>query len=246
MRVCKSLVALLTFFLAALTATVGCFAAQINPKVPADRIFKNFPQITVTAPQSDDRWLIGDGHGSRFVHWTYSGDTGDDFNIALQKGTAIVFKFPGDFPVNGAGKGSAGVAIPDSVSGGDGYRIVVTNKGNPNIKGISAPFSLLNLKITSPQSGAVWYKGETHNITWTYSGNFSPKVYIWLIADDAAVVRKIGEASIGDKYYPWKITVDIERRKNYKIMINNNSSYLFGGDWIFQSHGLFTVAEYVK
>ncbi len=250
MRAGKILAVLLAFVLAALTAAAAFAAVQNNPgagKTPGDQTIKPSRQtITVTAPKGGDTWLIGDGHGSRSVHWTYSGNSADKFEIALFKGTAVAYKFTGDFAVDGSGKGSAGVIIPDSVAGGDGYRVVVTNKSYPNIKGTSDAFSLLNLKLTSPQGGEVWYKGRTHNITWTYSGNFGPKVYLWLIAYDGGFARKIGEASIGDKYYPWTITADIERRKNYKIIINNNASYPLGGDWMFQSQGLFTVAEYVK
>lgn len=249
MRMCKSLAVLLAFVLVTLTAAAGFAAAQNNPgvsKTPDGQIKPNLQLITVTLPKGGETWLIGEDHGARVVSWTYKGNTGDKYNIILQKGTAIVFKFPGDFSVDGSGKGSAWVEIPDSVPGGDDYRMVVTSKRNPAMKGASEAFSLMNLKITSPKGGEVWYKGDTNNITWNYSGNFGPKVYIWLMSDKLDVYKKIGEASISDKAYSWTITADIPRRKDYKILINNNGSYLLGGDWMSISHGFFVVAERVN
>lgn len=242
-----SVLVFLGIFFVSLTATA--FAAiNKNPGItkPSDSITIKLDKITVTSPMVGDKWLIGDGQGSRLVRWTYNGNVDEKFTIALQKGTAIVFKFPGEFSLDGSGKGNAGVTIPSSVPGGDGYQIVLASKGDPNIKGTSNAFSLLNLKVTSPKGGEVWYKGQTHNITWTSSGNLGSKVYIWLASEDLAFVRRIGEASITDKSFSWLISSDIERRTNYRIMLNNNASYLFGGDWGFFSPGIITVAEFVK
>ena len=250
MRNCKSMAMLLTVICLVLTAMAGFAAAPGNPgvaKIPEDQKVKpNFAQITVVSPKSGDIWMGGDNQGSRHISWTYTSNIGNTFNLALQKGKSIVYKFPGDVSGNGSGKAEAWVKIPHSVTGGDDYQVVVTSKGNPDIKGVSAVFALRNLKIASPQGGVVWYKGDSHNITWTYSGTFGPKVYIWLFSEDLAVVKRIGEAFISDRYYAWKISPDIARRKDYKILINNNASYLMGGDWMDITPNKFTVAEYVK
>lgn len=243
MRAGKIAAALLAFVLAALTAAAA-FAAPLAPKVPDGQLLRNLPQVTVTAPKSGDKWMVGPGYNYH-INWTYSGNTAAKFEIALLKGTAVVYKLPGEFSVDGSGKGGAGVTVPDSVPGGDGYRFEVTNKAN-GIKGASDAFALLSLKVTAPKGGEVWYKGHTYNITWTYSGNFEPKVYIWLTAADGLPLYKLGEAFVADKHYSWKIAADIERRKNYKIIINNNGSYPLGGTWTVFSGGLLTVAEFVK
>lgn len=250
MRAGRILVVGLTFILMALSVTAGFAAVPVKPgtsKIPDNQ--KNNPippQITLIDPKGGQKWLVGEDQGSRIIRWHYSGNMEDKFTIFLQKGTTSVFNFPGEFSLDASGNGNAWVIIPNSISGGDDYRIAVVNKSNQHIKGTSEVFSLLNLIITSPKGGEIWYKGTTHNITWTYSGNFGPKAYIWLLSEELSFYQKIGEAAIGDKYYSWKIDADIERRQNYKILITNNSSYLLGRDWGALSRGIFTVAEYVK
>lgn len=250
MRSCKNLAMLLVLVCLVLTATSGLAVLPGKPgisKIPGVQTSKpNLQKITVALPQSGSIWMGGVEQGSEHVLWEYSNTVGEIFNLALQQGNSIVYKFPGDFAGNGSGKAEAWVVIPHSVAGGDNYQLVVTSKNNPDIKGVSAIFSLRNIRLTSPQGGEVWYKGDSHNITWTYSGTFGAKIYIWLLSDDAEAVKKIGEAAITDKRYTWQITADIARRKDYRIYINNNDTYPLGGDWLIASSNKFTIAEYVK
>lgn len=250
MRAGRILAVGLAFLVMLLSVTAGFAAVPVKPgisKIPdIQKVSPKAPQITVTDPKGGQKWLIGEHQGSRMIRWRYSGSTEDKFHIALQKGTSIVLTFPGEFSLDPSGNGSAWVNIPTSVSGGDDYRFAVINKSNPQIKGTSEVFSLLNLKISSPKSGDIWYKGTTHDITWTYSGNFGSKVYIWLFSEDLSFYRKIGDVSISDKHFSWTIDADIQRRTNYKISITDNGSYLLGGSWGAFSSGNFAVAEYVK
>lgn len=250
MRAGRMLAVGLVFLVMLLSVTAGFAAVPVKPgisKIPdIQKVNPKLPQITVIDPKGGQKWLVGEDHGSRMIRWHYSGSTEDKFHIVLQKGTATVLTFPGEFSLDASGNGSAWVKIPSSVAGGDDYRIAVVNKTNQQIKGTSEVIALLNLRITSPKGGEVWYKGTTHDITWTYSGNFGPKAYIWLFSEDLSFSRKIGEVAVSDKHYSWTINADIERRTNYKILITNNGSYLLGGDWGAFSSGTFVVAEYVK
>jgi hypothetical protein len=138
----------------------------------------------------------------------------------LQKGT--------DTPVQiayKAGGGKANCLIPKGVAPGNDYRITVVSVNNPNVKGVSGTFTIEpapTIKVTSPNGGEVWHRGNTYNITWTYTGK--PEMLKIMLVPynnmvDGKIIAQVPPGSNGSGAYSWKIPNDAELRSDYRIWL---------------------------
>jgi hypothetical protein len=76
----------------------------------------------------------------------------------------------------------------------------------------------INLQVISPNGGEKWFRGETHEIKWTWDGNLSKKVSI-LLCRGSKIVNVIAVSTENDGSYFWKIPSDIEKGDDYSVLI---------------------------
>lgn len=212
MRTWKAAAVLTVFAVLFLTASP---AMAVPP--PGSGVF-HLPKITVTSPANNmEVWYSGGWHD---VTWTATGGS-EPVDVYLQKGEGSLVKIG-----TSRSGGKANLWIPaNSVQGLD-YRLVVASVNMPAIKGTSKSFAVSPLptfKITAPNGGETWFRGTTHNITWTYTG-YPDKVSLLLFHyGDALNYRTIAEGvspgTNGSGSYSWKIPDDLEPGSDYRLWI---------------------------
>lgn len=106
------------------------------------------------------------------VKWTYAGTPPGLAKIILLKGNQEVFTFTQGTPWGNGGQGSFSATMPVNEFGFNVYKVKVVSTTNSAWSATSGEFiSMPILKVQSPANdGQTWKVGETHTITWKYSG----------------------------------------------------------------------------
>ncbi|RLF77467.1 hypothetical protein DRN38_08280, partial [Thermococci archaeon] len=76
----------------------------------------------------------------------------------------------------------------------------------------------VNLQVISPNGGERWFRGETHEIKWTWKGDFSKKATITLWRG-SKLVDIIALSTENDGSHFWKIPPDIDKGNDYRVLI---------------------------
>jgi hypothetical protein len=131
--------------------------------------------------------------------------------------------------------GSQTVQIPASGYSGSGYTLRVFADGNSAIYADTGSFYIGAITVTVPSnSGIVWYRGTSHDITWN-TGSLGGNVAISYLKGTAETSIDGSEPNIGS--YTWNIPAGLTPGNDYKIKIT------FSGDTGISdtSNNTFTV-----
>ena len=138
--------------------------------------------------------------------------------------------------------GTAGTfswTIPTSVKPGNNYKIQFTDN-NGKIAGTSPAFNIIIkpvITINQPSSTTTWYNGETHNITWTYTGTISAMTGMNLYNSSGAYVMGITAShNIAAKSWSWTIP------NSTTLPAGSYFIRIFGDGWMFGQSANFNIA----
>ena len=189
------------------------------------------------------------------ITWNYTGKIGSTLFLNLVHlsgdpaghGLFNVVIVP-EVMVGSGGHGSYDWVVPD-VPTGYTYTVQISSTNASTSTG-SQKFTIVNpkqqptIKVTSPNGGESWYKGQTHNITWTHVADPGQKVIITLVpSSDPVKFIKLGEGAAGvngSGSFSWKIGTDVEYGKDYQVWVGNSA---YNAIFIDHSDTNFTVAK---
>jgi hypothetical protein len=163
------------------------------------------------------------------VKWTYAGTPPGLAKIILLKGTQEVFTFTPGTSWGSGGQGSFSATMPATEFGFNVYKVKVVSTTNSSWSAVSGEFvSMPLLKVQSPASdGQTWKVGETHTVTWKYSGGCGNAVGIKAIltsdqwAYDLKTSWPIGSNWNGS--FAWTIPASIPAGE-YRIYLQGNGT----------------------
>ncbi len=98
--------------------------------------------------------------------------------------------------------------------------------------------------VTSPQSGQVWYKGQTYTITWTKSGTMNSKVKIRLY-QGATKVLSITDSTENDGSFIWTIPTNLTAG-DYFIRVKTIDNLVYGNSGAFRIADVNTYISIMK
>jgi PKD repeat protein len=189
------------------------------------------PSITVTSPNGGEVWQRGI---SRMVTWDYTGSPGSTVKIMLVKGSVEVGTIASSVPIGSNGHGSYTWPIYSSGSTGSDYKVSVQSISQPAINDMSnSNFALTpagtatpTITVTSPNGGETWQRGNSHTVTWSYTGSPGSFVKIVLLKAGAEVETINPSTSIGNSgtgSYTWPIPSSGITGSDFKIKVQSIS-----------------------
>ena len=134
----------------------------------------NPPSITVTSPNAGEIWYK---ETPQTITWTSTGDVGSNVKIDLYKAMIWVGTISSSTPNDG----SFSWIFPLSQTTGTDYQICIQSTSNPSVYDYSSIFTIAvppSINVTSPDSGEIWERDMTHEITWTSTGDVGSNVKI--------------------------------------------------------------------
>ena len=149
---------------------VTTFDFQLNPITTSS--------ITVTSPNGGESWKRGTTHT---VTWDYTGSPGSNVKIMLYKAGTYVGTIADSAPTGSGGKGSYTWPISSTGSTGSDFKVGIQSISQPAIKDMSDNYFTVtsgtttpaSITVTSPNGGEIWKRGNSHTITWSYTGSQS-------------------------------------------------------------------------
>ncbi len=186
-----------------------------------------YAMITVTLPYSGDTWVKGQRYT---IRWTKSGNMNDFVKIRLYQGNTKILGIVDRTENNGRFKWM----VPINLSAGT-YKIRVKTVDN-QVYGDSAPFTIENpyIRIKSPRSNDVWYKGKTYRIKWKAAGIpagtlMKINIYKDLIAPSNLKQQLTCTSKVSKNLFQmesWTIPTNFESGRYYiRIKTDNGSVY---------------------
>lgn len=114
------------------------------------------------------------------VHWKYSGSPSGLAKVVLLKGDLEVKTLSAGTAWGSGGEGTLTATMPEDAFGFHYYKVRVFSPTNSDYSGTSEQFIAMPvLKVQAPVAdGQTWKVGETHTVTWKYSGGCSNTVSI--------------------------------------------------------------------
>ncbi|MDA1337388.1 MAG: peptidoglycan-binding domain-containing protein [bacterium] len=107
------------------------------------------------------------------------------------------------------------------------------------IKLVSSTVSIPSITILSPNGGESWKIGETHDITWSYSGPADKIIQIELGLPAADGLGIISNIYANTQRYSWQVPLDVPARSDYRVVIRETSpSYTL----LDSSNNYFSIA----
>jgi hypothetical protein len=163
------------------------------------------------------------------IKWTYIGTPPGLAKVVLLKGTQEVYTFSGGTPWGSSGAGTLAATMPANEFGFNIYKVKVVSTTSNAWSATSGDFIAMPLlKVQSPTTdGQTWKVGETHTVTWKYSGGCGNKVSIKAIltssqwAYDLQTSWPIGSNWSGS--FPWTIPASIPAGE-YRIYFKSENS----------------------
>ncbi|MBI3602550.1 MAG: hypothetical protein HY209_06650, partial [Candidatus Omnitrophica bacterium] len=202
--------------------------------------------IRIDAPNTSGLiWTVG---STQTILWT---PTGTYTPVEIQYSTdGFVTPKPVATVTNSASgvQGSYSWAIPDDIS--DTMRVRVRDPNDHDVNSVSAFDAKIlgGLSSVFPNSGVVWYKGQSKNITWTANGTVSNvKIeyktsagggYTTIVADD-------GGHTAGGNTYTWTQVADENSEDSYIRVsdVNHLASVYAVSASAFSIRPLITVTQ---
>lgn len=177
--------------------------------------------ITISTPSSDTVWSAGT---INTIRWTTTGEI-DDVNIYIAKGEEVL----GYIALAIDNIGSYDWGIPDDMSNGDDYWIIIDDEANDDNMGFSPYFEILEkvtedaIFFTSPSPVSTWKVGGTYNIDFFYLGETLTEVIIELYKAGSFYLD-IDSFADGDSPYKWTIP-DVPAGNDYQIKVTLYSNH---------------------
>ncbi len=164
------------------------------------------PVLTVTAPVSADRLVVG-ANAANLIKWTTDGTVGGGggtVKIYYDSGSGYTGNVIADnVPV---GSGTAGVTwnpIPDIIS--STVKIKVEDKSNTSVFSESQVFKVKgSVTLSSPQGGLHWAAADTgKTVTWSKTGTLPALDVEYNLAGGVGGWTSIGQAGVGATTINW-------------------------------------------
>ena len=125
----------------------------------ADFIIEN---IAVTAPDGGPTWEAGT---TKTITWTSS--NAGTVKIDLYDGSSL----DSTITASAANNGSYSWVIPGGTTPDSGYEIRITSNADAAFFDESPGFVIEKITVTAPTSSVTWTAGDSHDVTWTSSGD---------------------------------------------------------------------------
>ncbi len=189
------------------------------------------PSITVTRPRSGDVWYIGQSYS---IRWTSTGSI-SRVRIELYRGSTLVRTITSST----SNDGSYTWRVSSDLSPGSNYKIRISDRDDPGIYGESGYFTIneqSSITVTRPQSGDIWYTGQSYDIEWNSSGSIS-RVKIELYKSGSRI-RTIASSTSNDGRYTWTVSNDLSDGNDYRIKVSdvdNSGIYDYSGTFEIRS-----------
>lgn len=163
------------------------------------------------------------------IKWTYGGTPPGLAKVILLKGNQEVFTFTPGTSWGSGGQGSFAANMPVNEFGFNLYKVKVISTTNSDWSATSSEFIAMPIiKVQSPVSdGQTWKVGETHTISWKYSGGCGSTVGIKAIltsnqwAYDLKTNWPVGANWNGS--FPWTIPDSIPAGE-YRVYLQSGTS----------------------
>jgi len=181
------------------------------------------PTISVTSPNGNEVWIMGDSH---LITWSHTGDPGDKVKIQLYQGTSLKKTITAGASMN---SGSFIWSIPSTLKAGSDYKINIISKTNGKISDASdSPFTINapTIAVTSPNGGESLSTGNTIPITWNhtgYAGNPGAKAKIQLYRGNSPNRTITTGALLSAGAFNWTIPISQKGGTNYRIRITSKT-----------------------
>ncbi|MCM8788706.1 MAG: lectin like domain-containing protein, partial [Candidatus Omnitrophica bacterium] len=175
-------------------------------------------RIVVENPSSGASFSRGT---NQLIQWKSYGNTGGLVKIELLKSGRSVCTIVSNASANTNSTGSFIWKVPLTLIPGNDYSIKVVSATNPEIYGLSQPFTIVgpSINLTSPAAGEIWYTGTLQEISWTYTGIYPVYAKIECLngASSFAIAQVYVYKNTGS--YLWNIPSTLRASNDYRIRI---------------------------
>lgn len=183
--------------------------------------------IAVASPTGGENWSQGE---TRTIRWDYTGNPGAQVRIELTTGTGVV-ELASGVSIGSGGAGSWNWPISLQQEPRSDYRIRITSTSDPSITDTSDgtftihPTIANSITVAVPNGEEHWLMGETHAISWYYTGSPGSNVRIELIRGSSVSVlaSSVPIGNNGQGSWNWWISYFLDTATNYRIRITSLS-----------------------
>lgn len=202
-----------------LTLGIGLFVFAVAGSLGIDVVHAQTPGITFTSPSGGSTVYNGQ---TKTITWDSSNVANKFGYLYYQKGAGTT-TFIDAVNLNIS---SYDWDVNNLPTGSDYYLWMYLDNPYPNhtyytlssaftIANQTAPTNPPTVSLTSPSSGAIWYKGQTKRITWD-SSNVANK-FGYLYYDTGSSASLISVVNLNVNYYDWPIPSTLPSGSNYRI-----------------------------
>jgi len=214
-------------------------ATNANAYNDSEANFKIRGNITVTAPNGTEAWIVGSKYN---ITWT---KTGSIANVKLDYSTDSGGTFPNLILATiGAAVGTYEWTIPDDRS--QTAQVKVTDTTDSSVFDTSnADFKIRgNLLLNAPNGTEEWAVGSLHNILWIRTGTI-PTVKLEYSIDGGSTYPNtiIASTDASAETYPWTIPDNINNLARVRIVDTTDATVNDISDANFKMMGVLVVTS---
>jgi archaellum component FlaC len=185
--------------------------------------------LTVTAPNGGEEFNVT---SEQAITWSSQAITSEDGFVKIEYSSdgGNTYETIADDETN---DGSYNWAIPDDPS--NNVLVKISSKDFPVVYDVSdEAFSILSLKITSPNGSEIWEQGVIHNITWESYGAIPNNILqIEYSTDNGSNWESVIAATPDDGQYEWIVPELESDQMLIKVSSPENASIADNSDAIF-------------
>ncbi|MGE5280051.1 MAG: hypothetical protein ACM3L6_04830, partial [Deltaproteobacteria bacterium] len=173
----------------------------------SDNTFEIIGQISLDAPAGTEKWTVGTNEN---ILWTPTG-TYTNVQVQASKDDFATYLLNVTRPAGATGvqQSYQWTNLPDSLTSNLKVRVYDPDHQPTVVRDTSDALSILGgLDVTAPESGQIWYKGETKQITWDASGtvtNVKIEYKTSLAGSYATIEANHGGHTAGANSYDWSV-----------------------------------------
>src|SRR2546426_111835 len=200
----------------------------------SDANFKIRGNLTVSAPNGGEVWVIGSAHT---ITWTSAGTipsvkleySKDNFATATLIAASV------------SNTGSFAWTIPDDAS--TTVKVRVTNTADATVFGASTANLTIRggFILTATNGGEAWVVGTTRQITWTTTGSSIANVKLEYSKDNFATATAITLSTPNAGFYNWLVPNDISATVKVRVSDTNDPGTNTASAAVFKIKGGFVV-----
>ena len=171
------------------------------------------PEITVTAPNGGESWIIGTEHN---ITWTDNGGIISN-NLTLEYTTdGATYN---SIATGEANDGSYTWTIPDEASDTAQVRITDANRfSTTDLSNNYFSIAVPTITITSPNGGEYWAVGDAAPVTWASLGSVSDDLVFYYSIDGGSSWTTITSGETNDGSYTWTVPNEPSSLVQFKIV----------------------------